>query len=45
MNRGPSVGVIRPNTLCQGGWEALRAPVHWIVGRQTSLPAVEPKED
>lgn len=38
-NKSASVGVVVSSTICQEIWEESCPPVHWVIGRQTSVMA------
>ena len=44
-NKSAFVKVVGSGTLQQETWEESHSPVHWVIGRQISVPAVEPAGD
>lgn len=43
-NKSVSVGIVKSRTICQWAQEASHPPVHQVIGRQASVPAVVPAE-
>lgn len=44
MNKSAFEGAVGSSTAHQGGWEESCPPVHWEIGRQISVPAVDRAE-